>query len=1092
MRHRMAAGLVASGCVGLAIAGWRSAPAAQVPAPLEWQDPGVVGVNKEPARATFTVYADEATATAGVRSQSPYYQLLNGDWKFHWVPKPADRPMDFYRTTFDDAAWKTIRVPSNWQFEGYDIPIYVNIKYPWGKPDPPHIPADNNPVGSYRRRFTVPSSWAGRDVYLTFDGVESAFYLWVNGERVGYSEDSRTPAEFNITRYLKEGENLLAVEVYRWSDASYLEDQDFFRLSGIFRDVTLWSAGPFHIRDLEVRPEFDAQYTDARLRIDAQVRNGSAAARSVSVRAALLDGLGMEVARATANLEATPAGQTASVSMTQAIASPKKWSAESPYLYTLLISLLDDRGQVVEVIPQRVGFRSVEMKGGQLLVNGRAILIKGTNRHEHDADTGHYTTVEQMLRDVRLMKRYNLNAVRTSHYPNSPAWYDLCDKYGLYVIDEANIESHGMGYEPARTLGNNPAWGAAHMDRTVRMVERDKNHPSVIIWSLGNEAGDGVNFHATSAWVHQRDPSRPVQYEGAGLKPHTDMHVPMYARPKEIAAYASTPQTRPLILCEYAHAMGNSTGNLSEYWDLFYSHPQLQGGLVWDWVDQGIRTRIPAAGSRQDHPERRMLPGPEIQFGFRRVDKTDTYLAFGGDFGPIDVPSDFNFCMNGLVNADRTPHPGLLVVKKNYQYVHARPVDLARGQVEITNWHDFTNLDDVLAGRWTVQADGRTMATGVVPALKLGPRAKTTVALPLPAMTPRPGVEYWLDLSFRLNQNTAWGGRIGDEMAFEQFRLPAAVVSASGPATPGGAVGAAGALRLTDTTDAVTVAGALFTVVFDKRAGTISSLSYRGTELVKRGLLPDFWRAWTDNDRGAQLQTKLDVWRQASGAWKVDSMEAKQTGTGGVRIDVKASIPAIASTYTVSYTIYGTGDVVVDAAFTPGKSDLPMLPRFGLQMAMPAGFERVSWFGPGPEETYSDRNEARVGRYDGTVDEQWTDYSKPQENGNKTDVRWMAITNRQGVGLLAVGMPFLSAAVRHYTHDDMWNAKHTYEMTRRPEVYVNLDFKQMGVGGDDSWGALAHEPYQLPAKAYSYQFRLRPFATAIDGAPDALAKKPPM
>jgi beta-galactosidase len=914
----------------------------------------------------------------------------------------------------------------------------------------------------------------------------------VNGERVGYSEDSRTPAEFNITRYLKEGENLLAVEVYRWSDASYLEDQDFFRLSGIFRDVTLWSAGPFHIRDLEVRPEFDAEYKDARLRVDAQVRNGSAAARSVSVRAALLDGLGMEVARATANLEATPAGQTASVSMTQAIASPKKWSAESPYLYTLLISLLDDRGQVVEVIPQRVGFRSVEMKGGQLLVNGRAILIKGTNRHEHDADTGHYTTVEQMLRDVRLMKRYNLNAVRTSHYPNSPAWYDLCDKYGLYVIDEANIESHGMGYEPARTLGNNPAWGAAHMDRTVRMVERDKNHPSVIIWSLGNEAGDGVNFHATSAWVHQRDPSRPVQYEGAGLKPHTDMHVPMYARPKEIAAYASTPQTRPLILCEYAHAMGNSTGNLSEYWDLFYSHPQLQGGLVWDWVDQGIRTRIPAAGSRQDHPERRMLPGPEIQFGFRRVDKTDTYLAFGGDFGPIDVPSDFNFCMNGLVNADRTPHPGLLVVKKNYQYVHARPVDLARGQVEITNWHDFTNLDDVLAGRWTVQADGRTMATGVVPALKLGPRAKTTVALPLPAMTPRPGVEYWLDLSFRLNQNTAWGGRIGDEMAFEQFRLPAAVVSASGPATPGGAVGAAGALRLTDTTDAVTVAGALFTVVFDKRAGTISSLSYRGTELVKRGLLPDFWRAWTDNDRGAQLQTKLDVWRQASGAWKVDSMEAKQTGTGGVRIDVKASIPAIASTYTVSYTIYGTGDIVVDAAFTPGKSDLPMLPRFGLQMAMPAGFERVSWFGPGPEETYSDRNEARVGRYDGTVDEQWTDYSKPQENGNKTDVRWMAITNRQGVGLLAVGMPFLSAAVRHYTHDDMWNAKHTYEMTRRPEVYVNLDFKQMGVGGDDSWGALAHEPYQLPAKAYSYQFRLRPFATAIDGAPDALAKKPPM
>ena len=1094
MRHRMTAGVVATACVGLAIAGWRSGPAAQVPAPLEWQDPGVVGVNKEPAHATFTVYADEATARADLRDQSPFYQSMNGQWKFHWVPKPADRPVDFYRASFDDSAWKTIRVPSNWQFEGYDVPIYVNIQYPWGKPDPPNIPADNNPVGSYRRRFTVPSSWAGRDVYLTFDGVESAFYLWVNGERVGYSEDSRTPAEFNITKYLKDGENLLAVEVYRWCDGSYLEDQDFFRLSGIFRDVTLWSAGPFHIRDLEVRPAFDAEYKDARLRISAQVRNGTAEAKTVGLRAALLDARGVEVARATGTVQGVRAGQTASVEVIQAVGGPKKWSAESPYLYTLLVSLVDDRGQAVEVIPQRVGFRTVEMKGGQLLVNGRAILIKGTNRHEHDPDTGHDVTVEQMLRDVTLMKRYNLNAVRTSHYPNATAWYDLCDRYGLYVIDEANIESHGMGYEPARTLGNNPAWKAAHMDRTVRMVERDKNHPSVIIWSLGNEAGDGVNFEATSAWVHQRDPSRPVQYEGAGLKPHTDIYVPMYSRPKDIAAYASKPQTRPLILCEYAHAMGNSTGNFREYWDLFYSQPQLQGGLIWDWVDQGIRTRIPAAGTRQDHPERRLLTGPEFQLGFRRVDKSGTYLAFGGDFGPINVPSDFNFCMNGLVNADRTPHPGLLVVKKNYQYVHATPVDLATGQVEITNWHDFTNLDAVLAGRWTVEADGRSVATGVLPALGLGPREKKTVTLPLPAIASKPGVEYWLDLSFRLKQNTAWGGRMGDEMAYEQFKLPIAAVPApAAPAAAGaGSAASPGALTLTDSADAITVESRSFKVVFDRRAGTMSSLSYRGTELVKRGLLPDFWRAWTDNDRGARLQTKLEVWRQASGPWQVTAVEATQTGPGVARVDVKASIPAISSDYSVSYTIYGTGDIVVDASFTPGKSDLPMLPRFGMQMILPAGFELVSWFGPGPEETYSDRSEARVGTYRGTVDEQWTDYSKPQENGNKTDVRWMAITNRQGVGLLAVGLPLLSAAARHYSHEDMWNAKHTYEMTKRPEAYVNLDFKQMGVGGDDSWGALAHEPYQLPAKAYSYRFRLRPFSTVIDGAPDALAKKPPM
>ena len=1088
MRHRVTASpaIALVMLMGLAWASGPSGPAAQAPAPLEWQDPAIVGVNKEPPHATFTIYPDEALAKAGRREASPYYKSLNGDWRFFWVPKPADRPSDFYRPGFDDTAWNTIRVPSNWQFEGYDVPIYVNITYPWGVPDPPHIPANNNPVGSYRTRFTVPPSWGGRDVYLTFDGVEAAFYLWVNGERVGYSEDSRTPAEFNITKYLKDGENVLAVEVYRWCDASYLEDQDFFRLSGIFRDVTLWSAGPLHVRDLQVRTDFDATYKDAELKIEAQVRNGSAAAKSVNVRAALLDAQGVEVARATATVAGVPAGQTATAVMVQAIGGPKKWTAESPHLYTLILSLVDESGRVVESIPQKVGFRKVEMKDGQLQVNGRPILIKGTNRHEHDADTGHYVTLEQMLRDVRLMKRYNLNAVRTSHYPNSPAWYDLCDQYGLYVIDEANIESHGMGYAPDRTLGNDPAWKAAHMDRTVRMVERDKNHPSIIIWSLGNEAGDGVNFEATYAWVKQRDPSRPVQYERAERRPHTDVFAPMYMRPKAVAEYGSKPQARPLIQCEYAHAMGNSTGNFREYWDLFYSRPQLQGGLIWDWVDQGIRTRIPPAGVRQDRPERTLLPGPEFQLGFRRVDKADTYLAYGGDFGPLDVPSDFNFCMNGLVNADREPHPGLLVVKRNYQYAHVKPVDLASGKVKVTNWHDFTVLDEALAGRWAVQADGTTIASGAIPPLKLGPRESKEVILPLPAMTPQPGVEYFLDLSWRLKANAPWGGRLGDEMAYDQFKLPA-----GRPASPVAAVPGA-KLTVTDGADSVTIAGQTFTAQFDRAAGTMTSLKYRGTELVARPLLPDFWRAWTDNDRGARLQTKLNVWRLASESWHVRGVQATQAADGAVRVDVDAAIPVLSSTYKVSYTVFPSGDIYVDASFTPGLDNLPMLPRFGMQMAMPPGFERVAWFGPGPEETYADRNEARVGRHSGTVDAQWTEYSKPQENGNKTDVRWLALTNAKGIGLLAGGMPYLSAAVRHYTHEDVWNAKHTYELARRPETYVNLDYRQMGVGGDDSWGALAHEPYQLPAQAYSYRFRLRPFSTAIDGAPEALARKPPM
>ena len=572
-----------------------------------------------------------------------------------------------------------------------------------------------------------------------------------------------------------------------------------------------------------------------------------------------------------------------------------------------------------------------------------------------------------MIRDIMLMKQHNINAVRTCHYPNDPAWYDLCDRYGLYLIDEANIESHGMGYGP-ETLAKDPAWLAAHMDRTVRMVERDKNHPSIIIWSLGNEAGDGANFEATYAWIKQRDPSRPVQYEQAGRRGRTPTSSARCTPgPKGMADYARKPQTRPFIQCEYAHAMGNSTGNLQEYWDLFYSKPQLQGGFIWDWVDQGIRTPIPAAGVPQDWPERALLAGPEFQMGFRQVDKAGTYLAYGGDFGPLDVPTDYNFCMNGLVNADREPHPGLLVVKRNYQDVHVKPVDLAAGTVKVTNWHDFTPLDDALAGRWTVQADGSTVASGAMPPLAIGPRVSKDVTLPLPAITPQPGVEYFLDVSWKLKADAPWGGRAGDEMVYDQFKLPIGRPAAPVLLSP------AATLALADGLDAVTMTGPAFSVRFDKASGTMTSLKYRGTELVHQPLMPDFWRAWTDNDRGARLQTRLNVWRIASESWDAKTVKATRAADGSVRVEVEAAIPVISSPYRVSYTVFPTGDIYVDASFSPGIDKLPMLPRFGMRMAMPAGFERVAWLGPGPEETYADRNEARVGRHSGTVDGQWTE-----------------------------------------------------------------------------------------------------------------------
>ena len=1125
MRQVMRAATWSVVVVAVMAAAWlRPTSSAQAAPPPEWQDPAVVGVNREAPHATFTIYPDEPSALTNLRSATPFYQSLNGSWKFHWVPKPADRPIDFYKVGFDDKGWSAIRVPSDWQLEGYDVPIYTNITYPWGKVDPPLVPIDHNPVGSYRRHFTLPATWGGRRVFVNFDGVASAFYLWVNGQRVGYSEDSRTPAEFDLTKYVTPGDNVIAVEVYRWCDGSYLEDQDFWRLSGIFRDVTLWSADTIHIRDVDVRADLDADLRGGRVRVKADIENRAARARSFAMRATLLGARNARIAEETVTLNLVDAGRSSAPSITLVVPAPQKWSAESPTLYTLLVTLLDAKARPIEVIPQRVGFRTIEMKDGQFLLNGRAILFKGVNRHEHDPDTGQYVTVEQMLRDVQLMKRNNINAVRTSHYPNTPAWYDLCDTYGIYVIDEANIESHGMGYEPAKTLGNNPAWRTAHLDRTMRMVERDKNHPSIVIWSLGNEAGDGVNFEATSAWIHQRDPSRPVQYERAGQKPHTDLVVPMYTPPAGLLKYVATPQSRPMVLCEYAHAMGNSTGNFREYSDLFYSQRQLQGGFIWDWVDQGVRTRIPASGTRQDRPERRLLAGPEYVRGFRQVDRKDTYLAFGGDFGPMDVPSDFNFCMNGLVNADRVPHPGLLVVKKNYQYLQMRPVNLDRVIVEFASWYDFTNVDDVLAGRWEIRGDGQMVASGVVPPLKLAPREKREVTLPLAAVAVVPGVEYFLDLSFRLKQPTSWGGKPGDEMAYEQFKLPIGKpLAPASAATPAAAAGAASALAVTDGADAIVIEGRTSKIVFDKKTGMLSSIVYGGVELIRQGLRPDFWRAWTDNDRGARLSQKLDVWRQASvswplnpaptpqvfpgstqvfakttaaektaapASWVVESVTATKVSPDVVRVDVTASIPVISSRYAVSYTIHPSGEIVIDASFEPGRTDLPMLPRFGMQMVMPAGFEQVTWLGPGPEETYSDRNDARVGLYRGTVNQQWTDYSKPQENGNKVDVRWIAVSNQQGVGLLAVGMPLLSSAVRHYTHEDMWNAKHTYEMTKRAETYVNLDFKQMGVGGDNSWGALPHPPYQLQAQAYSYRFRLRPFS-AVDGPPAKLAKKQP-
>ncbi|HZL43620.1 MAG TPA: glycoside hydrolase family 2 TIM barrel-domain containing protein, partial [Verrucomicrobiae bacterium] len=602
----------------------------------EWEDPGLTGVNNERPHATMVICPDAETAKSigpasnRERVKSSFYRSLNGDWKYHYSSNHQARVADFWKPDFDDSAWPEIAVPSNVELSGYGIPIYVNIRYPWqGGPRPPIVPAQdpNNTVNAYRRAFTVPADWAGQHVFLTFDGVNSFFDLWINGEKVGMGKDSRTPVEFDITKYLKPGQNLIAVENFRWCDGSFLEDQDMWRLSGIFRDVYLWSPPKVHIRDLECQPDLDADYRDATIQGHAHLVNYSREPVDVVVHVELLDPDGVTVLSQSVQKHLGPEEEI-SVDGMAPVANPLKWTAETPNLYKLLTSVLDESGNAVEVLPMNIGFRKVEIRDGNFLVNGKRIFIKGVNRHEFDPDLGQAITSEGMERDIRLMKQFNINAMRCSHYPNQPAWYDLCDRYGLYLIDEANIESHGMGYG-SNTLARNPAWAEAHLNRTIRMVERDKNHPSVVVWSLGNEAGDGPNFEATSRWVHQRDSSRPVHYEGAGWKPHVDILSEMYPAPAKLGRYAAEPRTRPYIMCEYEHAMGNGSGDLRSYWDQIYTKTNLQGGFIWDWVDQGLRQKQQA------------LPMAH----FTKVRPGDaTFWAYGGDFGPAGTPTDDNFC----------------------------------------------------------------------------------------------------------------------------------------------------------------------------------------------------------------------------------------------------------------------------------------------------------------------------------------------------------------------------------------------------------------------------------------------------------------
>ena len=1050
----------------------------------EWQDETRLHEGTEAPAATAARFADEAAARTFRREQSSFYQSLNGDWKYHWSPTPSARVAGFERPDFDDRAWKTIPVPSNVELQGYGIPIYTNITYPWKVTTPPLVPEENNSVSAYRRTFRVPEGWAGREVFLTFDGVNSFFYLWVNGRKLGFSKDSRTPATFRLTPYLQAGDNQLAVEVFRWCDASYLEDQDFWRLSGIFRDVTLWSTASVQVRDFEVRTPFGASGRDAELALSAELKNFSGAAREVVLEATLLAPDGRTLFREPAGRATVGGGTTTKVQFSKKVTTPVRWSAEVPALHTLLLTLRDAAGGApLEVIPWRVGFRSVEIKDGQLLVNGQPTLFRGVNRHEWDPDIGQVVTRERMIQDIRLMKQHNINAVRTCHYPNVPEWYALCDEYGLYVIDEANIESHGMGYGE-RSLAHVASWGPAHLDRTVRVVERDKNHACVIVWSLGNEAGFGDNFRTTARWVKQRDPSRPVQYEQDAETEVTDIKCPMYARPGDALAYSRGGRGKPYIQCEYSHAMGNSNGDIWAYWRPIYEGARhLQGGFIWDWVDQGLRTPVPASRKVEYLDNARSLSLDP---------KLGTFFAYGGTFGPAGIASDGNFCANGLVGADRIPHPGLSEVKKVYQPIQLRAHDLAKAAIELQNWADFQSVEDWLTAEWRVVCEGRVLQQGTLAALALAPREKKVVAFPVTrpdGLTP--GAEYFLEVRFTLKQRTSWADA-GHEVAWDQFQLPwsAAAVEPNAPLP---------ALQVAETGARITVTGPKFAAGFDRTSGLLVSLVTDGIELLEQPLGPHFWRAPVDNDRGSLMAgpakegkgATLTVWQNAHRSWQASQMQPVAADGGRVTLKVDGVIADTGCPYRLTWVVLGTGDILVHAALDGGPSPFIELPRFGMQTTLRADFDNLTWLGRGPHETYWDRQDARVGLYAGKVGEQYHDYIKPQETGNKEDVRWLALRDARGRGVLAVGRPRLSANALHATTEDLTFATqvgnfYRYQLPARDTVTLNLDWHQRGVGGDNSWGELPHNAFRLTKPPFAYSYRLRVLAGGEDLA--ALAR----
>ncbi len=1041
-----------------------------VSAQNDWEDQSVIGRNKLPARVTSYSFSSEDLALKGDRAQSRFLSL-NGEWMFHFEADSKNRPMDFYSAEAKVAGWDKIEVPSCWEMKGYGTPIYTNSTYPF--PNRPPFITRTNPVGSYFRTFEIPADWDGKQIILHFGGVSSAFYVWVNGKMVGYSEDSCLPAEFDVTEKVQKGKNTVAVQVFRWSDGSYLEDQDHWRMSGIQREVMLLAQPRVALNDFFVRTKFDENLEDALLQIRPVVTmkdsiniegwTVEAMFYSPTNKPKLAQPLKIDLSKIV--FEEYPQRDNVKFALLESkIESPQKWSAELPVLYTLVLSLKDEKGNVIESRSSKIGFRDVRIQDGVFLVNGKAVKLYGVNRHDHSPTGGKTVTHDEMLKDVLLMKQYNLNAVRTSHYPNDPYFYDLCDQYGLYVMDEANIETHhASGY-----LTNQPSWHAAYTDRVIRMVERDKNHDSIISWSLGNESGSGPNHAAAAGWVKEFDPTRPIHYEGAQgdanrqeykqfgspeymKKPYlanpddtwyVDMVSRMYCTIDQLKGLSESPYIkRPIVMCEYAHSMGNSTGNMMEYWDLIHSKKNLMGGFIWDWIDQGI--------ARTDTQDRK-------------------WWAYGGDYG--DQPNDANFCINGLISPDRTVKAATEECKYVFQPVIVVPYDQDKMQFRMKNRFEFRNLNEFDI-RWTLTENGKDIGTGSLGAFAVLPGESKLFAVDYD-LSKTTG-EVWLKVSVKLAKDELYAKR-GHEIAKEQFMVAAA--------KPIQAVASKVAVQVfEDSEKSLTVGAKDFKVSFDKTSGYLTKYQFQGKDMLIGQLKPNFWRPITDNDiRAWQVEKNLSDWLSVAASLKLVQMKVLDEGLAKLIIADLKSDQGL--NLQLSYKVSGDGIVEVNYQAKIGEKLTEPL-RVGMTTEVSGEMGLMNFYGKGPFENYSDRNHAaEVNIYSGKVEDFIFHYVRPQENGNHTEVRWLALRNATGSGLMIVGKRPLNTSVWPYTAENITKAAHINEIEPAGFYTMNIDLGQAGVGGNDtwSWRGIPLPEYHLSKKDYSYGFKLVPFAKVKD------------